>query len=79
MARIATFKLELPCDDAVKFEAVKDIVRDALRKIGDRVIAADPIEGQPALDGEATAFFGAASVKTFVTREPKQKTPRTKP
>lgn len=70
MARISTFKVEVPCDDAVRFEAIKAVLTDLIRGIGNKQMAADPAEGQAALDGEAVAFFTAASVKTFVTREP---------
>lgn len=78
MARIGTFKVEIPTDDTVRFDAIKALLTETIRALGSRTIGTDPQEGQPALDGEAVAFFGAASVKTFVVQPARPKTTRTK-
>ena len=70
MSKIATFKVEVPCDDDVRTEALKPIILAAIRGLGERAMAADAVDGQP-LVGDATAFFPAAGVKTFVTASPR--------
>lgn len=71
MARIATLKVEIPTDDAVRFDAIKAVLTEAIRKLGNQAVAQDPVEGQPALDGEALVFFSAATVKTFMNTTPR--------
>ncbi len=68
MAKVSAFKVEVPCDDQVKAEAVKALLLDAIRAIGAKVMAAEATEGKILAVAETTAFFNAASVKTFVTR-----------
>lgn len=75
--KLATFKLELPCDDDVKTEALKPIILEAIRSLGERVMAGEAVEGQALPVVECTAFFGAAGVKTFVNASPRG--PRKKP
>lgn len=72
MSKIATFKLEIPCDDHVRAEAVKAILLEAVRALGSKVMAAEAKDGKILAVAETTAFFNAASVKTFVTRGEKQ-------
>ena len=71
MSKIATFKLEIPCDDGVKAEAIKAIVHEAIRALGAKVMGAEPVDGKIIGLIDTIAFFNAASVKTFVTRAEK--------
>jgi len=71
VSKIATFKLEIPCDDHVKAEAIKAIVHEAIRALGAKVMAAEAVDGKIIALIDTTAFFNAASVKTFVTRAEK--------
>jgi hypothetical protein len=68
MSKIASFKVEIPCDDPVKAEAVKAILLDEIRKLGAKPMAAEAVDGRILAVAETTAFFNAASVKTFVVR-----------
>ncbi len=72
MSRIATFKLEIPCDDDVKFDALKPIIVAQLRALGAKPMAAEAVEGTILAVGDTTAHFSAATVKTF------QSSPRVK-
>jgi hypothetical protein len=72
VSKISAFKLEIPCDDPVKAEAVKATLLDAIRALGAKVMAAEAVDGKILAVVDATAFFNAASVKTFVTRGEKQ-------
>lgn len=72
MSKIATFKVEIPCDDEVKAEAVKAILRDSVRAIGAKAMAAEAVDDEILAVADTTAYFSAASVKTFVTRGEKK-------
>jgi len=71
VSKIATFKLEIPCDDGVKAEAIKAILLEAIRALGAKVMGAEPVDSKIIALIDTTAFFNAASVKTFVTRAEK--------
>ena len=68
MAKIASFKVDVPCDDDARADTVKGLLLAAVRGIGPQV-AVPPAEGDAQPIAEATAFFPAASVKTFVVRD----------
>lgn len=67
MTRIITLKLEVPADDDVPVNSVKDMMREHIRQKGrvENVGAAE--DGQSSLD--RVAFFDAAAVKLWTQRE----------
>ncbi|MDR3533985.1 MAG: hypothetical protein P4L90_25895 [Rhodopila sp.] len=79
MSKLLTFKVEIQADDDAPAAKIKDVIRDALRGLGAVTVPPDPVEGQPALDGECSVFFGGTGVKTFVVRASGAKTARSKP
>lgn len=69
MAKIIVMKLEIPADDDVKVEDVKDHIRTAVRAIGRK--SAEPSEGQATIL-DRTTFYDAATVKFWVGERKKK-------
>jgi hypothetical protein len=73
VAKIITIKLEIPADDDASVTEVKSKVAECLRTLG--TYTALPAEGQTTIM-DRSVFYGATTVKFWVTPGERKKTPK---